>query len=257
MTGQWRDGGDDRFWLTGAANYLFRTKGVRWAVDPVFKHPAVIDAITASGARELDGLSFVLYSHDHRDHVHPPTIRALAGLPAKWVVPHFMRDKIVASGALDDRLLLVRPGDAVEIDGVRVRAFEGRHFDVGTRKGVESLWYVVEAGDRRLFLPGDVRDYDTAGLPDLGKVDDMFAHVWLGRKNALNPSPEPIVSQFAAFINHAAPSRVFLTHLYELGRNAEDMWTYTHAGRVMDALCAMSPGIRVVIPALGAVEQLS
>lgn len=84
----------------------------------------------------------------------------------------------------------------------------------------------------------------------------MCAHVWLGRKNALNPCPEPFLAQFAAFIAHAMPSRVFLAHLYELRRNPNDMWTRAHAEMVAKALATMVPAIRVVIPDVGRGEEL-
>lgn len=256
MIADFADSSADRVWLTGPANYLFCAAGIRWAVDPAFKHPDVINLINAAHGRPLERLSFCLHTHGHNDHVHTPTLQALAPLPITWVAPHFMRDKLAASGVPLHRLLLVEPGDVIQLCGLTLHAFEGRHYDAGTRLGVDSLWYLIEAGGRRIFLPGDVRDYDTAHLPPLGRVHDLFAHVWLGRKNALNPNPEPFLSQLAAFIARIAPDRLFLTHLYELRRPPDSLWTAAHAALVSRALRPLAPDTQIVIPRIAEQEPL-
>jgi hypothetical protein len=81
--------------------------------------------------------------------------------------------------------------------------------------------------------------------------DCLFAHVWLGLGNSRNLPCEPYLGQFGDFVLAFRPRRVFLAHLYEIGRTVEEMWTYTHAGLAMDALLARDPGLDVVIPRLG------
>ncbi len=248
--------GRDRVWLFGAANYFLRAGGVRWGIDPVVKHPKLLEGIAAGEFAALREVAFFLLTHSHRDHLHLPTLQALAAYPARWVTPHFLEDAPAKAGIPARQVVLMRPGETVEIEGVRIHAFNGRHRDAGTNLGVEALWYLADTGKRRMLFPGDVRDFDTRLMPRPGRVDDLFAHVWLGRRNALNPCPEPFLTQFAGFVSEMDPARVFLAHLYELGRNPNDLWTYTHAGMVMDALAAARPEIRVVIPSPGVGEPL-
>jgi L-ascorbate metabolism protein UlaG (beta-lactamase superfamily) len=86
MTEEWCQPGDDRLWLLYAANYLFRTGGVRWALDPLTLRQRLPQAPEVDLTR-LSGLSFVLLTHRHADHLDPGVIRALRQLPIRWVIP--------------------------------------------------------------------------------------------------------------------------------------------------------------------------
>ena len=59
---------EDRVWLLYSANYLFRTGGVRWALDPLrlsWRVPQEPEVNLAA----LKALSFVLLTHTHADHL--------------------------------------------------------------------------------------------------------------------------------------------------------------------------------------------
>ncbi|MCX6035958.1 MAG: hypothetical protein NTV38_13445, partial [Chloroflexi bacterium] len=98
----------------------------------------------------------------------------------------------------------------------------------------------VEMGGKRWLFPGDTRTYDPAGLPDLGPVDVLFAHLWLGRAVALQSHP-PLLELFCRFCLAFQPRRVILTHLEEWGRQASDFWDIEHAKMAVSVLKKGSP----------------
>src|SRR5512143_1072625 len=79
---EWNSSGsDDRVWLTYSANYLFRTKNIRWALDPLTLSWRLKDAPKVDAATGLAGLSFVLLTHRHADHLDLDLLSALRHLP--------------------------------------------------------------------------------------------------------------------------------------------------------------------------------
>jgi hypothetical protein len=79
----------------------------------------------------------------------------------------------------------------------------------------------------------------------------MFAHVWLGDRNALKLPCEPYTGLLAEFICAFSPKKVVLAHLYENGRKPDSMWSFVHAGLVTDALYARKPSIKAQAPRVG------
>jgi hypothetical protein len=238
-----------RFWLLGAAAYLFRTGNTRWAMDLSFKNAAIREAVTPGLVQDLSALRFMLVTHAHGDHFDHATVNLLADLPITWIMPRFMLDNAVHNTSIPaERIIGIAAGERIMLDGIAIEAFTGLHWDESRSEGIDALGYLVDTGTRRLLFPGDVRVHDAAALPDHGRIDALFAHVWLGRDAACEPCPERYLGCFTDFVTAVAPRCVFLTHLYETDRQATAVWTYRHAGMIMDRLAACAPGITVVIP---------
>ena len=87
--------------------------------------------------------------------------------------------------------------------------------------------YLIETAGKRWLFPGDTRIYDARLLPDMGSVDSLFAHLWLGRGEALQ-TPPPLLKPFCQFCLDLQPDQIILTHLEELGRDADDFWDASH-----------------------------
>src|SRR5512139_2919174 len=67
---EWSQPGiEDRVWLMYSASYLFRMGGIPWAMDPVRLIRRLPGAPEPDVARDLKGLSFVLLTHRHADHL--------------------------------------------------------------------------------------------------------------------------------------------------------------------------------------------
>jgi len=252
MIRQWnRPRNSDAVWLLYAANYLFNTHGVRWAVDPVMLKHQLPEAPSINPAGSLANLSFVLLTHAHVDHVDVSLWRALRKSDCRWIVPEHMSDFFMEKTLLaPSQFITARPSSIIDIDGVRITPFDGLHFErkirtVGAR--TPATGYLVETRNKRYLLPGDIRTYANGLLPSFGPVDAVFAHVFLGRKAALQDDP-PLLDAFADFLLELRPGQILLTHLYELGRSPANAWRLEHTAMIKRCLQKTNPNIKIVVP---------
>lgn len=150
-------------WL-GHASVLIRAGGRTILVDPVFGDPSFITRYfeLPSPLEKIRDVDYVLTTHDHRDHLDEPTIRALA--------ERFPQAEFLAGLGTED-LLNEWTGDPGR---VRTAGWYQR-FDIGgkdlritfvpvrhwSRRGLfdtnRRLWggYVIEAGDTSFYHGGD------------------------------------------------------------------------------------------------------
>jgi hypothetical protein len=234
----------DRVWLTYSANYIFRTNHIRWAIDPLTLHWRLASSPQVDVARDLRNLSFVLLTHAHKDHLDLDLLSALRHFPVKWVIPEFMLpDVAVQAGLPAENIIVPTPLRAIELHGILVLPFNGLHWETtrdGTIKGVPSLGYLIECNGRRWLFPGDTRTYNSTQLPAFPDIDAVFAHLWLGRGSALD-DPPALLEAFCRFHLDTGARRVFLTHLNELGRDANDYWSNEHVGMIRTRFGELSP----------------
>lgn len=245
---------EDRVWLTYSANYLFRTNNVRWAIDPLTLHWRVEDAPIVDVAHDLRPLSFVLLTHEHKDHLDFDVLSALQDLPIKWVVPEFLLANVTRPvGLRRENIIIPSDRTPIELEGIRILPFDGLHWDAtsdGNFKGVPSMGYQIECNGKRWLFPGDTRTYNASQLPAFDSVDVAFAHIWLGRGSALLDEP-PLLDAFCRFFLDLNPRRVILTHLSEFGRDADDYWDDTHVRTVRSRFQDISTNIPIVSLGMG------
>ncbi len=251
MAEEWSaPGGDCRFWLTGPSSYWIRLGGVRFAVDPVWTVPGTFDALLPRIREEVGKLDFVLLTHEHIDHYDPDQTAKLAEADVRWLVPLCMKEAFLQAGVSPEKCVFLRDGDSREIGGVRVEAFQGHHQYLDGRRGPDSLMYVVRYGGQRFFFPGDVRDYLPESIPE-GSFNAAFLHLYLGPE----PYDYPLDAYYRKAVAYAAAiptSRMFLTHLYGFHYAYPDqIWTFAHAGMLMDGLFCLRPDLEVIIPRIG------
>jgi len=241
-------------WLMYAANYLFATGGVRWAVDPLLPSHLVSGLPDDLPAEALSRLSFVLLTHAHADHVDYRLLASLHETPVRLVVPPHMLDAVRAHARPPDRQVIVaRSGQWLDLDGIGVLPFDGLHWQRqadGRHVGIDATGYLVRVGGQRWLIPGDVRDYRGEAIAPFGPVDLLFAHLWLGRGCARLADP-PLLDAFREFLRACRPRAVVLTHLYEFSRNAEDLWDCRHVELVRARWAALAPGVSLRVPRLG------
>lgn len=239
--------GEDCAWLTYSANYLLRTNGIRWAVDPFQLKARMPSAPEVDVSNSLQQLSFVLLTHIHADHFDAGLIKALSGSPIRWVVPEFLLPEVTALGVPDHSITLAAPGDEIVIDGSRILPFDGQHFHTGKKgviHGVPEMGYLVEQNGKRWLFPGDTRTFDRSRIPQGGPVDAVFAHLWLGRNRALEGQP-PLLEEFCQYFSAIDSRRIVITHLHEVGRDARDYWERRHFQLVQERLAQIRPDIEV------------
>ena len=232
-------------WLLGPSSYLFAINGLRFGLDICINQPWIAQEDRGGYADDLSKLDFMVLTHGHRDHYDASMLSLLKNTPVRWFIPAFFdREQVRAAGIAPGRITWVESGRTYSAGTLSIAAFDSPHVQV------PETGYLVETGKARLLFPGDVRDY-TQRLPWFGPVDYLFAHVWLGRGNARNLPCEPYLSGFCDFAMAARPRRVFLTHLFELGRDAGNLWTYAHAGLAADGLLARDASLAVTVPRVG------
>ncbi len=229
---EWRTGNnEDAAWLTYSANYLFRTTGIHWALDPYFLLHRIGIPHTYDLSQDLSKLELVVLSHAHNDHFDLKLIHALRDLPIHWVVPEFMLELAVNQAGLHrDRIIIPQPGSQFTFKGLSFTPFNGLHFNEG--HGISEIGYLVEFNRRRWLFPGDVRRYDISVFPRFGELDGVFAHLWLGKGCALQENP-PLLDEFHTFFSRLNPTRLVITHMQEIGREKEELWDLHHYTQVL------------------------
>ena len=244
---------EDAFCLMGPANYFFSTGGMKWAVDPMFNVPRTRESVSLIDPDPvMRSLDFILLTHRHADHFDPALMARYPML--NWVVPDHMADEIPA--VCRAGMTVVKPGDVLLRGDIRIHAFRSLHYDAGTTVGVEETGYFLEAGAHRILLPGDVREYAAEKYPSFDRVTHLFSHVWLGRGNALNWPCGEYPAQMAEFALAFGAEKIVLAHILEATRPLTDLWTYAHAGLVMDEIIARRPAAQVFIPLPGQKNRL-
>jgi hypothetical protein len=242
---------NDAVWLTYSANYLFNTRGLKWAVDPVLLSNRVPEAPMLDTSRDLNDLDFVLLTHAHADHVDVVLWPQLKESHCHWIVPEHMADFFARETSLSvSGYSVAVPGKELALAGVRITPFDAPHYErpaTGAINHVDSTGYFVETAGGSYLLPGDIRTYDPVCLRPFADVSAVFAHVFLGRSAAVACDP-PLLDAFVEFYLGCRPKKIVLSHLYELGREPEDCWLTSHARTVAKAFHAANNEVKISIP---------
>jgi L-ascorbate metabolism protein UlaG (beta-lactamase superfamily) len=196
-------------WL-GHSSLLLEVDGRRVLVDPVFGPRA--SPVSFVGPKrfhpppatvaELPPLDVVLLSHDHHDHLDPPTIRAFAERRVPFVTSLGVGARLEAFG-IEPRLITeldwfeehVVPATELSFTAAPAQHFSGR--GLGDRNS--TLWssWVLATGKRRLFYSGDtgltdeLRDIGARFGPfdlsiiEIGAWHPAWGAIHLGAANAL------------------------------------------------------------------------
>ena len=240
---------DDAAWLLYSANYLLRTAGVRWALDP-------FSLLTRAGYKEqpdfkkdLEGLQLVVLSHAHNDHFDRNLVSAIRNLPITWVIPSFMLDLVLKNADIEkQRILIPRNGDPIHFGRLTLTPFDALHMR-GSR-GVPEMGYMAEFSGIRWLFPGDTRLYDPDRIPSYENLKGVFAHLWLGKGKALEDKPL-LLDAFCHFFARIKSKQIIISHLEELGRDADDYWDLHHYQQVSKRFYEIAPEIKVSSAVIG------
>jgi hypothetical protein len=244
--------------LIYAANYLFRWGGVLWAVDPITISARTPAKDPVHPERDFDTADFIVLTHRHADHLDKKLLKSIAHLNIPWIIPEFLLcelDEMIDT--LKGPIIIPKADEQIHLSGISILPIIGSHWEneegqteTDLKHGVPSFSYLFSANHKRWFLPGDTRTYDIKNLPDTGKLDGLSAHLWLGRKSAEKAAP-PLLDSFCRYFLAFETQRIVISHLYEWGREAEDLWTEKHADIIVEMMKVLNPAIHYEIALTG------
>jgi L-ascorbate 6-phosphate lactonase len=160
-------------WWLGQASFVLRFAGATVLVDPFLEpHP---DRLVPPpfAAEDAAGVDVVAITHDHLDHLDRASLPAIAAASpaARFVAPLPLAASL---GIPTERIVGLRPGESVDVAGVRVHGVAALHgdtpadaycFDGAAGDGECRFLGYVFAGDTiRVYHSGDTIPYD--GLAD-------------------------------------------------------------------------------------------
>jgi L-ascorbate metabolism protein UlaG (beta-lactamase superfamily) len=165
-------GGAEITWV-GHGCVLVEMDGAVLLTDPVLRRSVAHLRRVVPPAGELPSPTAVLVSHQHGDHLDPPSLRRF-GQGVHLIAPPGAADFLVRKGFTD--VTRLEPGEEVEVGETKVRATFADHSGARMRgDGGTAVGYLLE-GSRRVFFAGDTDVFPE--MADLGPVDCALLPIW-------------------------------------------------------------------------------
>ncbi len=146
-------------------------------------------------SEKTNDAAYIFLTHDHYDHFSPEDIAKAAGDDTVLIVPEKMEDKARKAADMVKRIVTVKPGEAIELDGLEfetVRAYN--HLKPFHPKSAGWVGYIFKIDGRRIYVAGDTDATDEArsvkcdiALVPAGGTYTMDAKKAAELVNILNP----------------------------------------------------------------------
>ena len=167
-------------WLGHASFRIEMGPGLQLYVDPWQLPPGLAPA------------SLVVISHDHRDHCSPEDLRRIVGPQTALLGPPAVQSRLAGEGW---QVRALRPGDVVEVSGVRLRAVAAYNVNKFRPTGEPFhprekgyLGFVMEVDAVRVYFAGDTdvvpTEVEQDGPVDLALVPVGGTYVMTAREAA-------------------------------------------------------------------------
>jgi L-ascorbate metabolism protein UlaG (beta-lactamase superfamily) len=258
----------------GQAGYALRTDEALVLIDPwlstLLERTAGNTRPAAPALRpdEVEAVDLVCVTHPHEDHLDAETLAAIAAnvTDARFVAPASDVAAVAAAGVPGERITGVRPGEPVEIAGVRVTAVRAAHrpdpdafgaydFWLDDAGGHRALGYLLEVGGQRIFHSGDTVWW--AGLEEeIRALAPDFAILPINGRDPLREAENVwgnLFAEEAALLAAAAGvGAVVPCHFDGVAGNLGDPETFVRALAVHAPLATahvLHPGDRLDLPA--------
>lgn len=157
----------------------------------------------------------VLVTHSHYDHLDPESISSVSKSGTVYVAPESI-EKEMRSAVSEGELIMVKPGDDVEIGGVRVQAVPAyNRLKPFHPKRNQWVGYVVTMDGIRYYVAGD-----TDAVSELEGISCDVALVPIGGTYTMT------AKEAAKLINAIGPETAIPTHYGSIVGKKEDADTF-------------------------------
>lgn len=234
-------------WLQSPSGYIMKLNGTIIGMDIPFRTQWVKDLVAHRCHKDVEKFNYYLLSHAHIDHFCPNFLPELSE-KTQMLVPEFFSDEQVSLFTHNKKnISKIKADNVYTLGNVNVHTFNGNHFRPNG-KGIDEFGYMFESGNKKLLFPVDMRDYNKP-LPNFGKIDILFAHVWFSDDNTKDYSDTLL--QQAEFIVRTAPKKVVFAHLDDFERTLQQRWSRNHAKELKQKVNELNSDIEVIIPNVG------
>ena len=152
--------------------------------------------------KNYNDADMIFITHDHYDHYSEEDIDKVRKNNTIFIVPENLLNKLIKKGINDENIITLDPGDAENIDGIKVEAIHSYNIDKPCHpKENNWLGYVIEIDGVRYYIAGD-----TDITEENKKIKCDVAFVPVGGKYTMN------FSEAAQLINIIKPKNAVPIH---------------------------------------------
>lgn len=106
--------------------------------------------------KNYNDADMIFITHDHYDHYSEEDIDKIRKNNTIFIVPENLLNKLIKKGINDENIITLDPGDAENIDGIKVEAIHSYNIDKPFHpKKNNWLGYVIEIDGVRYYIAGD------------------------------------------------------------------------------------------------------
>lgn len=106
--------------------------------------------------KNYNDADMIFITHDHYDHYSEEDIDKVRKNNTIFIVPENLLNKLIKKGINDENIITLDPGDAENIDGIKVKAIHSYNIDKPFHpKENNWLGYVIEIDGVRYYIAGD------------------------------------------------------------------------------------------------------
>lgn len=176
---------DFALWL-GHSSIFIRLNGKNFLIDPVFSdYAAPISFFNKAfpgsnpySSKDMPPIDYLIFTHDHYDHLDYPTVEALKEKVGKIICPLGIGAHLEYWGFLPENIIETDWNEETLVDeNITVHTLPARHFS-GRLRANQTLWasFLLETKDLKIYLSGDGGygpHFDEIGRR-FGRIDAAF-----------------------------------------------------------------------------------